>query len=466
MKCPKCGFEQPDDIFCARCGVDVEKWRVSSRRKKRNFLRIVVVGGVLAVFVGVLISLLGGEKNKSSSLTETLTTTDVNQPEEAPTEGTSTLPLSPNAPSASQNAKPLPEESFPSSFTQNAVIEIIPPADVLTAEQVRKMRVYVAKNRQMIPATFQVDCGWAKNCPEVGGRGLKLLIASSELGDRDDSSSPPAGFANFWRAEARQGNSRGWAYVYLFDYPPTIPQISYITFSPSLDKISGKNYKLAWSEDPPVITELSVGADSNLLDRQKIRLSVGDSTLTENDLKGKFEVITTGPLLARSRWAGVMTKGEALAVPVIIENEFLPFGFSSHYEMDFSNISSQSAVLKIYLDFKPLRNLKLGIGAEENATIDGKPDEFRYDIGLKNFSIHTQEGFIFLSVSSSLAQLFYKDDASFADSPETQPGCYGCAGFEIPANGTIEFTITYTISDTATPRSPLKIPAQLISPAQ
>jgi hypothetical protein len=186
--------------------------------------------------------------------------------------------------------------------------------------------------------------------------------------------------------------------------------------------------------------------------------------LTENDLKGKFEVITTGPIMARSRWAGVMTNGEALVVPVIIENEFLPFGFSSHYEMDFSNISSQSAVLKIYFDFKPSRNLKLGIGPEENATIDGKPDEFRYDIGLKNFSIHTQEEFIFLSISSSLAQLFYKDDASFADSPETQPGCYGCAGFEIPANGTIEFTITYTISDTATPRYPLKIPAQLISP--
>jgi len=44
MICPKCGFEQPDDIYCVFCGVNIEKY--ADQRKKRRYK-----GGVLGVLV-------------------------------------------------------------------------------------------------------------------------------------------------------------------------------------------------------------------------------------------------------------------------------------------------------------------------------------------------------------------------------------------------------------------------------
>jgi len=38
MICPKCGFSQPDDLYCALCGVDIEKYQeYLQRRKKRRY---------------------------------------------------------------------------------------------------------------------------------------------------------------------------------------------------------------------------------------------------------------------------------------------------------------------------------------------------------------------------------------------------------------------------------------------
>jgi len=44
MICPKCGFEQPDDIYCAFCGVNIEKY--AEQRKKRRYK-----GGMLGALV-------------------------------------------------------------------------------------------------------------------------------------------------------------------------------------------------------------------------------------------------------------------------------------------------------------------------------------------------------------------------------------------------------------------------------
>ena len=51
MNCPKCGFRQPDDLYCARCGVEIERY-VRNRRKGRYRraagLTIVVLAVVFA----------------------------------------------------------------------------------------------------------------------------------------------------------------------------------------------------------------------------------------------------------------------------------------------------------------------------------------------------------------------------------------------------------------------------------
>jgi clan AA aspartic protease (TIGR02281 family) len=56
MICPKCGFSQPDDYYCAQCGVNVEKY-VQKKRKKR-FKRglIIAVLGIAALSIAMFLS--------------------------------------------------------------------------------------------------------------------------------------------------------------------------------------------------------------------------------------------------------------------------------------------------------------------------------------------------------------------------------------------------------------------------
>ena len=56
MICPKCGFSQPDDYYCAQCGVNVEKYVQKKRKKrlKRGF--IIAVLGIAALSIAMFLS--------------------------------------------------------------------------------------------------------------------------------------------------------------------------------------------------------------------------------------------------------------------------------------------------------------------------------------------------------------------------------------------------------------------------
>lgn len=53
MKCPKCGYDQPDDRFCANCGVDVALY-VPKRKALKSILRSTTFFILLGTFVLVL----------------------------------------------------------------------------------------------------------------------------------------------------------------------------------------------------------------------------------------------------------------------------------------------------------------------------------------------------------------------------------------------------------------------------
>ena len=53
MICPKCGFDQPDDAYCAFCGINVEKHQLQRRKKLYVVCVLLAFVGVAVVFIAI-----------------------------------------------------------------------------------------------------------------------------------------------------------------------------------------------------------------------------------------------------------------------------------------------------------------------------------------------------------------------------------------------------------------------------
>jgi len=70
MICPRCRFRQPDDLYCARCGVEIERY-VRKRRKRRYRWGLgLAVAMVAAVLVGKLFMAEKPQAERSPATTE------------------------------------------------------------------------------------------------------------------------------------------------------------------------------------------------------------------------------------------------------------------------------------------------------------------------------------------------------------------------------------------------------------
>ena len=52
MKCPKCGFSQPDDIYCALCGINIKKY---AQKKKTRFYKLGATA-IMILLVGLVVT--------------------------------------------------------------------------------------------------------------------------------------------------------------------------------------------------------------------------------------------------------------------------------------------------------------------------------------------------------------------------------------------------------------------------
>ena len=68
MICPKCGFSQPDDYYCAQCGVNVEKYVQKQRKKRFNLGLIITVLAIAALSFALFMSIQ--EKPKKSDISK------------------------------------------------------------------------------------------------------------------------------------------------------------------------------------------------------------------------------------------------------------------------------------------------------------------------------------------------------------------------------------------------------------
>jgi len=66
MICPKCGFSQPDDIYCALCGVNIERYARKKRKQryKAGILTVLLGIAILAIINHVTSSPKNGHRDK------------------------------------------------------------------------------------------------------------------------------------------------------------------------------------------------------------------------------------------------------------------------------------------------------------------------------------------------------------------------------------------------------------------
>ncbi len=70
MICPKCGFSQPDDYYCAQCGVNVEKYVKKKRKKRFNLGLIITVLSIAALSLALFMSIQEDPKKSDISKDE------------------------------------------------------------------------------------------------------------------------------------------------------------------------------------------------------------------------------------------------------------------------------------------------------------------------------------------------------------------------------------------------------------
>ena len=67
MKCPKCGFGQPDDIYCALCGINVEKY---ARKKKTRYYKVGAMAVMAAIVALVVVNHLSPTSSTRTDLSD------------------------------------------------------------------------------------------------------------------------------------------------------------------------------------------------------------------------------------------------------------------------------------------------------------------------------------------------------------------------------------------------------------
>jgi clan AA aspartic protease (TIGR02281 family) len=67
MICPKCGFSQPDDYYCAQCGVNVEKYVQKQRKKRLNLGLIITVLSIAVLSLALFMSIQEDSKKSDIS---------------------------------------------------------------------------------------------------------------------------------------------------------------------------------------------------------------------------------------------------------------------------------------------------------------------------------------------------------------------------------------------------------------
>lgn len=106
VRCPKCGFSQPEDQYCAQCGIDMVAYQPPKQSTFLQLLRDPLFHLSFVIFISILGAILLIRKNKAPEVASMAV------------ERRLTVPLaSPNTPTAPSSTAPAPSSEAPKTAT-------------------------------------------------------------------------------------------------------------------------------------------------------------------------------------------------------------------------------------------------------------------------------------------------------------------------------------------------------------
>jgi len=437
VKCPKCGFEQPDDIYCAQCGIEVTAYARSHSQIKRLALGI---GIGLIVLVGIVAFVMFRGEDSPTRVSDPLSIDDASisysdrteRDVEVPASDSETIkppePAPEVQPGPDKAAKPVPPTIVSSTLRYPGAMVSIPIGKI--GGNRNDLRLVSIKNGMPEDVIFQIDSGWDLEAHEKVQKNDVILALAVEAGDRDDQSAMSRRAEDVQVAEVKDSRGgKGWFYLYRdSDYRPST-ESDLVNFSQTPEKASTETYIATFnSGHSNLLDSLNVGG-INLIDRLKIRVSTEEFVADEEVMATEADSFTDGPLLARSHAEGSVLLGEE-DFPFIRETAYFHDHFEIKYTFDFPPEGIKDGIVRVYLDLSDEADgLRLVTADQPDGELidgEGAAGEHR---GLW-FAIVSGEKALRVTSTGSVSKLVIMDDVSIEDPPESIAGCLGCCGFE------------------------------------
>ncbi|MGH9391464.1 MAG: hypothetical protein ACRD1Z_17805, partial [Vicinamibacteria bacterium] len=360
----------------------------------------------------------------------------------------------------------------------DAVIVKGPGLRDLFGEPIDRMAVYAAEEGKLRPLPFQIDEKddfdrfILPSGPEGTADGDKgrlddndeIALMAADLGDRMDAASWPFGLERAVEIAVSDSESgaEGWCYLVLFDAPPELSPVDYVSGSFPAMEIKSKTYVVKFPEERIYFNYFAMNRDGveypdNLVDRLENRFKLTFKffyiPLPFNTDEEKFRMETVaykdGPvrLINRQRIHARMSFGSLFYLP---DADWQFFGNQTWTESTIENpfsYSEKSLKRVSKADFRlstDMRKTAAGMkfyNSENPAgvLIDGKmsDQEKALDLGTDRWAVLTgEQGSVFIRVEFTDGltpdrKLYYIDDGNKAEWHEEERGQYGHSGYEI-----------------------------------
>ncbi len=466
MRCPRCGFEQPEDLYCANCGVEISSYLQRKVKKRRVLVWCGVAIGVAAILLGGIALFSGEEKHgdrqaispseeegrgataeemsvEKESIRKPSLPEAEPEPEPQPEEREVTYEVEEETPPEAE--KPTPPEVVSASLETESMLVKIPIGGLSGYKE--DIRVTAVRNGVLEEAPFQLDSGWSFSSGDEIQEEDSVYVPASEGGDLDNQIALATNAPRTYivRVDDEKGGS-AWFYLSK-DRPLETPYEPMVTADSSSESIFTDYYGVSYSTSSPgAMVDLELGT-GDVLDRLKIRYAAEDYVADENSVYFEDTQKTQGPILARFKREGGM-QSERFKFPFSRRAVYYPDHFVLRNELKLPDDAEEPGRLRVYLDFsEKVTGLKIFTSGDgEGEVIDGERADT--EVSGNWFIIAGADRALRVTMLDGGGKLFLMDDIRVEDPPESEDGCLGCAGFEFSeVEGSIRFELMFESLD-------------------